>query len=73
MPAKEGFAGHASHQVEVDTAGRIAAHETDERQASHSFVHKHWIFQRTDVFRTLSSTGEEKRKRCPSPVDDVDD
>ena len=71
MPAKEGFAGHAGHEIEVDAAGHVAAHETDERQASRSFVQQHTECRRTDdILRTLTS--RVRKKRCLSPGDYVD-
>ena len=71
MPAKEGFAGHASHQIEVDATGHIAAYETDEWQASRSLVQQHTEFRRSDVLRTLTS--RVRKKRCLPPGDHVDD
>ena len=71
MPAKEGFAGHACHEIEVDAAGHVATYETDEWQASRSFVQQHTEVRRSDVLRTLTSRAREKR--CLPPGDYVDD
>ena len=71
MPAKEGFAGHAGHEIEVDATGHVAAHETDERQASRSLVQHHTELRRSDVLVTLTS--RVRKKRCLPPGDYVDD
>ena len=69
MPAKEGFAGH---EIEVDVVSCIAEYETDERQASRSFVQLNAELRRSDdVLRTVTSRVREKR--CLYPVDYVDD